>query len=56
MVRNFVDGQPRTFRDVEGSALEAAHFLKTASKYKERVEIVVRATGQRIEVDGLRPS
>jgi hypothetical protein len=45
-----VDGQPRSFRDVEANAYEAARFLKIASKYKERVEIVVRATGQRIDI------
>jgi hypothetical protein len=45
-----VDGQPRTFRDVEVVAYEAPRFLKIASKYKERVEIVDRATKQRIEV------
>jgi hypothetical protein len=45
-----VDGQPRTFRDVKVVAYEAARFLKIVSKYKERVEIVDRATKQRIEV------
>jgi hypothetical protein len=45
-----VDGQRRSFRDVEAVAHEAAQFLKTASKYKDRVEIVVRATGHRSEI------
>jgi hypothetical protein len=48
----FVGGQVRTFRDLESIAYEAARLLKSASKYKEGVEIVVRATGQRIEIAG----
>lgn len=47
-----MDGQQRTFRDVKAVAFEAARFLKAASKYKERVEVVDRATGQRTEIDG----
>jgi hypothetical protein len=46
----FVDGQRRSFRDVKAAALEAGQFLKTASKYKDKVEVVVRATGERIDV------
>jgi hypothetical protein len=49
-LRILVDGQPRMFRDVEAIAYEAAHFLKIASEYKERVEIVVRSTGQHIKI------
>jgi hypothetical protein len=44
------DGHPRSFRDIEANAYEAARFLKTASKYKERVEIVARATCERISI------
>ena len=47
---NLVDGQPRTFRDVEVVDYQAARFLKIASKYKERVEVTCRATGERIDV------
>jgi hypothetical protein len=46
----FVDGQKRSFRDMKAVALEAAQFLKTPSKYKDRVEVVVRATGERIDM------
>jgi hypothetical protein len=49
----FVDGQPRTFRDVKAVAFEAARFLKAQSKYKERVEVVERGTGKRVEIEGL---
>jgi hypothetical protein len=48
-----VDGQPRTFRDVKAAAYEAAGCLKTVSRYKERIEVVERATGKRIEIEGL---
>jgi hypothetical protein len=49
----YVDGQRRTFRDVEATAYAAARFLNINSRYKDKVEVVVRATGQRIQMDGL---
>lgn len=49
----YVDGQKCTFRDVQ-AVFEAAHQLKIYSKYKDKVEVIVHTTGQRIEVDGRR--
>lgn len=48
----YVNGERRTFRDVKATAYDAARNLKIYSKYKDKVELVVRATGQRTEVDG----
>lgn len=48
----YVNGQRRTFRDVEATAYDAARQLKLYSKYQDKVEVVVRATDERIDVDG----
>ena len=48
----YVNGVQRTFRDTESIAFEAARNLRYFSEYKDKVEVVVRATGRRIEVDG----
>ncbi len=45
-----VDGQPRSFRDVKATAYEAAVFLKLLGRGTEKIEILDRATGQRVEM------
>jgi len=50
----YVNGERRAFRDMETVAFDAARQLKINSKYQDKVEVVVRATGKRIEVDGLK--
>jgi hypothetical protein len=45
-----VDGLRRSFRDAKAVAYEAALFLKLVCKGTEKVEILERATGQRVEM------
>jgi len=45
-----VNGQKRTFRDLKDVAYDAALVLKTTSRGRDKIEIVDRATGQRIEM------
>ena len=45
-----VNGQKRTFRDVKTMAHDAARVLKNASRGQDKVEVLDRATGQRIEM------
>jgi hypothetical protein len=45
-----VNGQKRTFRDLKDTAYDAALVLKTASRGQDKIEILDRATGQRIEM------
>ncbi len=45
-----VDGQPRSFRDVKASAYEAALFLKLVARGAEKIEILDRETGVRVEM------
>lgn len=47
-----VNGERRTFRDVKAIAYAAARQLKIYSKYKDKVEVVERATAKRTDVDG----
>ena len=45
-----VNGQKRTFRDIKTVAYDAARVLKNASRGQDKVEVVDRETGQRIEM------
>ena len=45
-----VNGQKRTFRDLKDTAYDAALVLKTGSRGQDKIEILDRATGQRIEM------
>jgi hypothetical protein len=45
-----VHGQKRTFRDLKEAAYDAALVLKTTSMGQDKIEIVDRATGQRVEM------
>ena len=45
-----VNGQKRTFRDLKDAAHDAALVLKTTSRGQDKIEVVDRATGQRIEM------
>jgi len=45
-----VNGQKRTFRDLKNTAYDAALVLKTANRGQDKIGILDRATGQRVEM------
>ena len=45
-----VDGQRRSFRDLKPTAYEAALFLKLVGKGTEKIEVLDRSSGLRVEM------
>lgn len=47
-----VDGQRQSFQDVKASAYESAVLLKFVAKRTQKIEILDRTTGERVEMLG----